>query len=96
MQGPLIDEITRIAVSPKLRQVQKKMEEGPRPQQLVGLLCSRGRVRRVDRMRRRRCLGRRLEISGSFPANAAFMKSIQMGKAAREPVSFAPRNFFSS
>src|ERR1700691_1760198 len=33
---------------------------------------------------------------GSFPANAAFMKSIQTGSAARAPLSFAPKDFFSS
>jgi len=33
---------------------------------------------------------------GSFPASAALMNSIQIGNAARAPVSFAPRDFFSS
>ena len=33
---------------------------------------------------------------GSFPASATFMKSIQMGSAARAPLSLAPRDFFSS
>src|SRR5258705_1009824 len=33
---------------------------------------------------------------GSLPARAIFMKSIQIGKAACAPVSFGPRDFFSS
>ncbi len=33
---------------------------------------------------------------GSLPASATFMNCIQMGRAARAPVSFSPSDFFSS
>jgi hypothetical protein len=36
------------------------------------------------------------KVPGSFPASATFMKFIQMGSAARAPVSLAPKVFFSS